>query len=517
MRSSFFELQVAMTGMFTARNGMQVTAHNMANVETPGFSRQVSLQRASLPISTFTTTGMVGTGSEAFGVSQIRNTHLDHRFWNERPILGRQNVIGNQLTVMETMFGELSDTGLSANFNTFFEGLQDLSTHASNPTNRNSFIQSINVLSSNIQNQARALLRQQQDINREIGNVVTSMNNIGEQIANLNNQIARFELIGGKANDLRDQRALLVDQLSIIANVTVTESNINGQDRFIVHIDGHEFVHQSDFSALAVVRRTDEQRRNPHDADGLYTIQFANGRPFDMYSPSLSGELRGLIDIRDGSSQLNLPDHMPTTDFRGIPYYIHRLNEMVRTFADAFNFGIDHRGDPIPGVTGHANALGPDGEPIGRLLFTSGSEGSPLAIRTDINIFNFQLNPEIANDQNLLITSTDSSLGESSNDLLLGFLEIGTYQSLFREGTLFDFLNSKTGEIAMDLQNANNFEESQSDVLVVLQNQRLEVKGVNMDEEVSNLIFFQHQFQVASRLISTINEVYDTMINRMGV
>lgn len=107
--------------------------------------------------------------------------------------------------------------------------------------------------------------------------------------------------------------------------------------------------------------------------------------------------------------------------------------------------------------------------------------------------------------------------GESANDLLRGFVEIRNHPSLFREGTINDFINTIMSEIAMDLREARTFSESQSTVMEVIDNQRIQVKGVNMDEEMVNLVFFQHHFMASSRLITVINEIYDNMINRMGV
>lgn len=523
MKSAFFELNVALTGLHTARSGLQITSHNMSNAATPGFSRQFIQQRAGSPINTSNPVGMIGTGSEVYGIGQMRNTHLDHRYWNERPNLGKQEILVNQLKIKESMFGELTENGFSSNFNTFFDTLQDLSTNASDATNRNNIIQSINTLARNINSNASSLLKQQQDINNEISTTVTSINSLGQQISNLNNEIARAEMSGGNANDLRDQRALLVDELSLLVNINVTETNSNGSKHFIIHIDGQEFIRNDGVNILQASRRTEAQKRNPHDADGLYEITFANGKPFNMYSSTLGGELKGLIDMRDGNGGVAATDYSNTTGFRGIPYYIATLNNMINTFSDAFNFGTDHLGNPIPGVTGHVNGYNANGENTGMPLFTGTPrtpddplyEEDPWGLR-DLNIFNFQLNPEIAKDQNLLATSTKDK-GESSNDLILGFVQIKNYQSLFREGTLNDYINAMTGELAMDLKHASNFKESQSDVLVVLQNQRLQVKGVDINEEIMSMMFFQQQYQSAARLVNVINEVYDTMINRMGV
>jgi len=304
---------------------------------------------------------------------------------------------------------------------------------------------------------------------------------------------------------LRDQRALLVDQMSRLANVTVTEQHVNGIDRFIVHINGHEIVSHDMVDNIRAVRR--DVPLGPFDADGLYDIVFSSGRPFNMYSQSLSGELRGLIDVRDGNSMRNPAGQViGPADFKGIPYYKERLNHLVQIMSNAFNFGEDRLGNPIVGVIGHTTVG------TGIPLFVDDNNGT-----ADINIFNFQINPLINEDHSLLMTHDGHELDESGANVLLGFMTIREYPSLFREGTVNDFITAVQAELGMDIKDATSFVESQSDVMMIIQNQRLSVKGVDMDEEMTNVIFFQHHFQAASRLITIINEIYDNMINRMGV
>ena len=530
MRSSFFEFHVATAGMHTARHGARVAGHNMANIATPGFSRQVALQQASTPLPTFNRTGMVGTGSEIIGINQIRNVHLDNRFWNENPILGRQSTRFTQLYTLETGFGEMDGVGFTNSFDRFFASLQNLTTEPSSAIIRNSFLQEINAMTRTINDRALALRRQQEDINREIRGLVTMMNTLGEQIANLNVQIVNAEIRGDRANDLRDRRAVLIDELSSYINLQVTERHVNGIDMFFVHIDGQEFVRHD--LVMNIETRIRDVPNHPHDARGLYDL-FFNGFPFNSSSLTQSGQLRGLLEARDGNStRVNgqLGGEHVTIDFRGIPYYLDRLNSMVRTIANAFNFGIDIHGDPIPHflagdppeARGHVHGYAADGTFSGIPLFVFiDPDGNPI-YDPDVHnidhmtIFNFALNPAIRDNPERLATSLTSDLGVDDNSLLMAFVEVRNYPSLFREGTVMDFLNSVMAELAMDLQDAGNFLESQSDVMELIQNQRLQVKGVSMDEEMTSLLMFQHHFQASARLITVIDTIYDTMINRMG-
>ena len=601
MRSSFFAFNVAVSGMNTARNGSNTAVHNMANMTTPGFSRQQAVQRASMPLSTFNRTGMVGTGSEIIGIKQIRNPHLDTRYRNEGAVLGQQAMRKQHLTTLEASFGELGGLGINGSFELFFDSLQYFHTDPSNATLRNNFMSSITTMTRNIQDRAVAMQRQQSDINREIGGMATVINTIGDQIANLNNQIQRLEIRGDRANDLRDQRNLLIDQLSGLVNVDVSFQNRPAGEEMTLHINGQQFIQHDQVQSLTTVRRT--YPLHPHDAGGLYDLMIGNN-VFRTDARGFSGELRGLFEMRDGNAQRNPPAGQPGHDpnvgvgelmfnraplssdhtglgkdgnrtfsgigFKGIPYYMARLNDLIQTVANAVNFGVDRNGDPIPGMyPGHVGGYNHLGQRVNQPLF--GFDGMnlpegwneppmigtppvanpnyngnyiPLQVanppvgaaghnpllpvgdlidnwahpRNNINIFNFALNPAIVADPDNLATAMTGigEGGESNPDLLLGMMNLRNFPSLFREGTINDFITSVMAEMAMDLKDAYRFVESQTLVMEVVHNQRLEIKGVDMDEEMSRMIFFQHHFQASSRMISAINDIYDNMINRMG-
>lgn len=570
MRSSFFEFNVALSGMNTARQGTRVASHNMSNLTTPGFSRQVIAQRASTPLATNSRVGMIGTGSEVIGINQIRDLQLDTRFWNESPVHGLHNVRNNQLTMIEMAFGELNGLGPTANFEQFFSALQDFHLNPNSPTHRNNVISSINTLTRSMQERGMSLIRQQQDVNREISGMVSVINSLGQQITTLNENIARYEQRGGQAaNDLRDRRALLIDELSQLVNITVSENNVNGVDRLNIHIDGQYFLSHGHVQPLTLVRR--ETPLHPHDSPGLYDIRIGDDH-FRTDSRTLSGELRALFEIRDGSSirdasgnLVNSSNHasygFQGIQFKGIPYYISRLNNMIQTISNAFNFGVDRLGNPLPDL-GATHTLPPPGIPLidpntgiqkvdangndmyitvvgGHLrghtadnrnpnipLFVpdAWNPSSPMTaddyarLANGINIFNFSLNPAILADPALFSTALNSHTdgGVDERNLLEGFLNIRNHPQLFREGTINDFLNSVMAELAMDIKDAYAFSESQGDIIEIIHNQRLQVKGVDMQEEMITMLFFQQQFQAASRMISAINEMYDNLINRMG-
>ncbi|MCL2015845.1 MAG: flagellar hook-associated protein FlgK [Defluviitaleaceae bacterium] len=598
MRGSFFTFRVATTGMHTARNNLNVTAHNVANIGIPGFSRQVTVQGALPAINNRDGRGMFGTGSAVTNVMQMRDQFIDRRFWSQNGFLGEFAVKVPQLSLIEAIFNDLpenSTVGVLGAFNDFFSRVQELTRESQDGTFRLNILLAGETLSQMVRSNAESLRQQQHDINGEVRAVVTEMNSIGSQIASLNEQIRGIEFSGSYANDLRDTRALLLDRLSELVNISVEErdfsatSGIPNDRRLLVQINGTDFVSHDTLHRLEVVPRTDAQRRNTMDVDGLYDVKFSGGAEFNIYSRTLTGTLKGLIDVRDGNAtnatmvrwrvdrataidladptsanfdpafrewligllpreaSIDSPNTWPTfinmeewqaaaapinlagltpvatNDFKGIPFYMNRLNEMIRVFVGAINDGVDVNGNPINGVNpgGHRTGYALNGD-SGRAFFTwinpvTGLPVDGLNDRHLLNALNFDINSVLRANPNLLQNANDPTSGESDNSVILGFIRVGDYPSLFREGSLMDFVIATTSHLAIDSQQAHRFLLNYTEMTTATLNRRASISDPDMNEEMLNMERFRQLYTVNARMISTMNDIYDTLINRLGV
>ncbi|MDR3239379.1 MAG: flagellar hook-associated protein FlgK [Clostridiales bacterium] len=538
MRSSFFEFHVAASGLFTAKSQLAVTSHNIANAAEPGYCRQLGLQRATTPLGFNDGRGMVGTGSEVYGVAQARDIFLDKKYWEQRGVRGEYLGKTTQLSMMENVFNEMGGSdGLASALDDFFAKASDLSTTTNDSTYRINLIQTANTLAEMINTEAMALRKQQIDANAEIAIVAEQINSLGVQIASLNKQIALLEADGSSANDLRDERARLVDELSELVNLEAKELDytlISGRKakRYVVMINGYDFVNQYEVNPLAVEERPAAGKKNPMDAEGLYDIHFTgSSAPFDLYHLRLKGQLKGLIDIRDGNGAASVPGSQATVSYKGIPYYMNRLNNLVRTLAKAIDEGMypNDPNDPrlpIQDVVGHVNGWNLMGDQPGTLFFTY--EGGPEALSFGVSgpddtglyeamdCLNFQVNPALRANPALLNCSASETQGESAYDVTKSFSLVKADPSLFKEGKLLDFVTGLSSEMGIDAAQAAKFEARYEDVAVSIDNQRIAVSGVDLNEEMIFMIKNQQLYQAAARLVNTINGIYDFMINRMG-
>jgi flagellar hook-associated protein FlgK len=256
---------------------------------------------------------MFGTGSQITSVVQIRDRFLDRKYWNQSAIAGRHTAVNQHLTFVETVFNQVQNVGVMRTFNNFFSTTQDLVTRAHEPTFRTNVITNAYSLTEQIRQNAASLQRQQRDLNMEFADVITTINSLGNQLSDINRQIHLFERDGSNANDLRDQRALLIDQLSELINIEVEERDfsrpgVENDRRTSILINGQMFVDHTRTNTLELVPRehpyleNSGPKRNEMDVHGLYDVFFEHGGTrFDIHSPTLGGVLRGIVDVRDGN------------------------------------------------------------------------------------------------------------------------------------------------------------------------------------------------------------------------
>ena len=634
MRSAFFGLHIASSAMNAARGSLNTVAHNVANVQTPGFSRQVAVQQASTPLRVGMGRGMVGTGSQIVSITQIRNHFLDAKFRNQNAVLGQFTAKAENLALTQgIMRAGPTQHGLSAEMDDLFSRLSDLGTNAGDQTYRRNVLSSFESVSTFLSSTFSQLTRQMVDINQEIRTTVGIVNSLGRQITSLNRQITLMELDGSNANDLRDQRNLLLDQLSRYVNIEVREFERNpefaagrtsdprdSRRELTVLIDGHPFISHFHMHELEVRQRTAGEGNhvllNPEEPPRMYDIFWSTGSRFNMYSSTLSGELAGLIHLRDGNggnisrvadftrditgalphnvlvidafgphSRMDIgasgvitargpagqlvqirytgrefipPGVFPpegarlilheadipgdfgdgtgwnltiaeTSTYMGIPYFKDRLNQLARTLARAFNEGRHLiSGEEIVGLAGgHFDGYDAEGN-RGGILFTYRNIQTGLLNMWDgdwdtggFNYFNitannFIINPDILGNVDLFALAGDPSDLQDGHSVVMGWLNLSENRSLFREGRLGDFLSSITGDLGVTVRQAVSFAESYNDLINTIENQRKAISGICLEEEGVSMIMHQLVFNAAARLLTIIDSIYDTTINRMG-
>jgi flagellar hook-associated protein 1 len=311
MPSTFLGLTIATSGLYTYQAQINVTGNNIANVETNGYTRQEVTQTASEALRAYTTYGQIGTGVQATGISQIRNSYYDSKYWSTNTSYGEYSAKDYYMEQLEYLFKETNKTsGYTSALSTFFNSLNeaaktplDVSTLTQFVNDAQTFAEYFNDLSTNLE-------KIQEDLNEEVKSYTDKINSIAQQVYSLNQQINVSEMAGGNASVLRDQRALLIDELSELVPVEVKETEIvssvgtkTGATDYSVTILGQKLVDNDSYNQLECVARA--EKTNQSDIEGLYDVQWTNGNQLNLLTSGVSGKLKALIDLRDGNNGNN--------------------------------------------------------------------------------------------------------------------------------------------------------------------------------------------------------------------
>lgn len=596
MPSTFFGLNIGTSGLYTYQAALNTTAHNISNAETDGYTRQVLNQRAASAIRVNSSYGMVGTGVTATSITQARDSYYDLKYRKNNSVFGEYSAKQYYMTEIENYFNEVSMKGFTTSYNSMFDSLQELTKNPSSQTTRTQLVNYAKNLTEYFNSMANSLTGIQQECNFEIKTQVDRINSLAQQIAGVTKQINTLEAGGGTANDLRDQRNLLVDELSKIVNVSVSE-NVVGQNvgitSYVVKIEGQTLVNTNDYNTLQVVPREDKVNQN--DADGLYDVQWNNGNNFTFQNSISGAYLSALFQVRDGNNgetlsgsvtavdtsagnntvtlggtsinniaKLNIPESGVITidnhayhyknytvsgtagnlsytftleedvaaagitsgdkafigeniDYKGIPYYMGQLNELVRTFAMEFNSlhksGYDLNGDQ--GQNFFAAAQRATGDDYN--LDDTSASTTPVGYQY-LTAANFTVAKEVySNPSKIAAADSKISNGVENNGTAKALFNLKNATSMFKQGTPASFFQTMVAEVGIDSKKSTDNAKNQEDILSVISNQKLSVSGVDTDEEAMNLVMYQNAYNLSAKVISVMNEIYDKLINGTGV
>lgn len=332
MPSQFFGLNIAYTGLLGANAGLNTTANNISNAETEGYSRQEVNQTAANALRTFTTYGCAGAGVDVISVERIHDDFYDQKYWANNTKVGEYSMKEYYMTQVESYFRD-DDTieGFASVCDKVESALQEVKKNPDSESTKIQFVGFADNLTQYFNNMANSLESIQKDVNAEIKLKIDEINSLADEIATMNNQINVIELSGSRANELRDKRSVLVDSLSKIVDITANEypivdsndpSRETGGTQYVITIAGGQIlVDSSESRSLQCVARTNEEKTNQSDAEGLYDVYWvanettkAVGDKFNLYSALLGGELKGLVEMRDGNNSENFQGTVATVE-----------------------------------------------------------------------------------------------------------------------------------------------------------------------------------------------------------
>lgn len=308
MASTFFGLNIAVSGMNTYNAVLNTTAHNISNTKTAGYSKQVVNQQAKKALSLKTSFGMQGTGVEVTEIVNTRDSYYDYKYRKSTTTLGYYDTAKYYMSSIEDYLyvKDEKSGGLSTSLDSYFKSLINMTTDSTDTTKRAETAGYADALGEYARKMSTNLQTLQNDINTEISSTVKQINAYAEQLAALTKQINSLEVYGNQANDLRDQRARILDELSQLADVEVTEKNPetgNGLHQYIVALGGNILVDTYNYKTISV--EASKTKDNQCDNQGLYGLKWSDGQSFNIRNTVLGGKLQALFELRDGNNGEN--------------------------------------------------------------------------------------------------------------------------------------------------------------------------------------------------------------------
>ncbi|HEY8448926.1 MAG TPA: flagellar hook-associated protein FlgK [Bacillota bacterium] len=477
MRSTFFAVEIARRALWANQRAMDVTAHNVANANTPGYARQVAELQATPPQPLGTpgaiTAGQVGTGVTVGRIESLRDRFLDQQVWTARSDLESWALRRQVYEQIEVILQEPSDAGIRGALDRWWDAFSVLANDPESSASRNLVLERSQALVATFQTIDRQLAAMEDELADALSSRVRAVNDLAERIAALNQRIAGIESSGQRANDLRDERARLIEELSKHVDVKVRETE---RGHLRVTVGGVDLVGEAGARSLTLTDKFQLQ----WSSDGT-EVELRAGAIFETLN-----QLRQIL-----------------------PGYRDDLREMAQTLSEAVN-NIHAAGYGLDGTTGEPFFVIPDGG------LTSLDEWAvnPALLRNPAAIAAAKPLGDGAGTGDSE-PSDPFAPGDGSNAAEIAALR---HQLLFNNTATFDdHYRSWIGAIGAASQQAQQMEQNQQLLLGQIEQQRQQVAGVSLDEELSNMMLYRQAYNAAARILTVADEMLSTLVSATGI
>lgn len=535
MRSTFAGFTTATLALNASHRALEVTGQNIANINTPGYTRQrLDVQSLYLRGGEFYNShpnARIGFGVEITGVSQLRDPFLDVQYRNQMAKLGTTDA---QVSGYEKLANVLDETNRDGVKNALIDLNSQLQKLAQNPNSKeyDSMVRSSSQILLNLFHQnATDLQEVREDLTSEFRDTTTKdFNKILENIAELNESIKNSQILGNPALELKDERNELIDELASYLPITTKYRDhdlgagftVEELDIYFMDTEGNKFTLISDNLVGSITAEADEQPVR------LFVTDARGNGPAEVTETLGEGVLKGTLDILNKSGGFD----DPPSDVRGLGYYEKSLDALVDTFANVLNElnarpRVDADGNPVtdPG-TGEQIV---DPFPLFETI-----DGSANFTAANIKIADGWANGEYGvTTSNVMVPngegeSADGS-GVTADENVLKMVQAMSDDQQFSvkndagndvnfyKGNFYNCFVNMENILNIDLKAGNNTLDNKITVINQTSDLKDSISGVSLDEEGINLLHYQQSYSAAARLMTTLDEALDKLINGTGV
>ena len=546
-------LYIGASGLQSGQNALNTTAHNLTNIDTTGFTRQQTLLSSKRYITISKNPAAVsdqqyGIGVNLSAVRQVRDYFLDQTYRKESGRSTFYEASTDVLGEVENVLGELNGEDFQTSLTNLWTAIQELSKDPSSSVTQGLLVQR----SAEFINRANAvyqdLTNYQDNLNKQIKEKVTTINQYGKQIQALNDQIRKIECGGIEhANDLRDTRNQILDELGKLCKMTYSEDSTGNVS---VRIENSDFVRGDLLYEIGL---------DASDATGFYTPFWIKDAEYTVLadgtkkyniegaevfnldqtvSSSLDTDIGGLkaLLLARGDHRSNYTDINNNYDSISQSIVMNvqaEFDQMIHSVTTRINGILAEVYDPSRGYM-----CAKDGSPLQlfQKVTTDGyekvtdaggnvtwkyAEEDPARTDTLYTLGNLQVNANLLREPSMLsFKKADGSADYDTTDKLKAAFTDESYTlnpNVLKKTTFVDYYKDLVSQVANTGSAFRNIYENQQTTVEATYNAREQIVGVSSEEELSNMIRFQNAYNASSRYINVINELLEHIISTLAV
>lgn len=475
-------LNIGNTGLTASKKSLETTSHNIANVNTEGYSRQKVIQTTNVPVDKG---GLIqGTGARVTGISRSHDSFVEkrlgqatteHNFFKER---------AEQLEQVENIFNEIDSDGLNKVLNKFYNSFRELANQPENETIRSVVRDSAQLVSQDFKRIRGSLDGLARQVDRRLEQEIEEINQASNNIGGLNKKIAVIEGLGGETGDLRDQRDLIIKRLS---ESFAIHSYMDEKNNFIVMAKNvGTLVSGTEVQELAVRGTSKDDSSN--NMSGSVEVFFKHRPASSMTDKFKGGRLTSMTKVRNEDIRIQQD----------------KIDDIAYNLVNSVN-AIHRRGFANREIT--PGALADNKGPV------TGIDFFKVPTSKENSALNMDLSELVKDDlSNISTALVENSPGDNRIALAISKLQ---HERIMDEGTstLEESYLQTIGRIGLETGKAKLDREQSEGILVQANNIRERIAGVNLDEETANMVRFQHAYQASAKVMQTAQQMFDTVLN----
>lgn len=534
-------LYIGNSGLQTSQNALNTTAHNITNADTEGYVRQQTLlgdkRYNTISIdATGISNKQIGLGVTYEEIRQVRDVFLDKTYREENGRLSFYSVEYDAIGEVENLLGEMDGASFQESINDLWVAIEELSKDPSSSVTQGLLMQRAYAFVNDAQSVYSGLVEYQVNIDEEVKKTVSTMNDIGWEIWDINNQIRQIESGGIEhANDLRDRRNQLLDELGGYGKI---EYRTDAMGNVLVNLEGHPFVIPDRVNEIGIQPDSTtefnqvfwkDEAETYIDTDGSLRYVIDRALLFDETEEMSStidtdiGKLKSLIVTRGN----HRADYRDCED----PLYNDIANSVVMKVQAEFDKLVHSVVTAVNGALEKAFTDNGSGD------YMSDGNGNALQIfhrkvadvtdaedvtkpETLFSVGNLVINEELMQIPSKLgFVKEDDSVDYDTAEALKQIFETADYTLNPTANTklnLNSFYAAIVSGVANDGAVIKSFRDNEQLTVDSTENARQQIIGVSTDEELSNMIRYQNAYNASSRYINVINEMLEHLLTQLG-